>query len=217
VHIGYLRRSCASGSSAFWNSPSNVRTPIHSTNLGRPGRISAKYSQKTGYLHFELWNCGNNVPQIVGNPFAIVAQQFDIRPNPTTGLISSAVYGKDQILCGNVASTEWLVTEFKASGKPAGNPQYYCLTSVFGGGTPFDPSSTQPCQVTPPPPGFSWVLGNSLQSQSITQPAGTVLNISGSLNLNGSQVCTFAQCAGYHTRTGGMGRWIKSGAQNGAQ
>jgi hypothetical protein len=68
--------------------------------------------QKTGYLHFELWNCGNNVPQVVGNPFAIVAQQFDIRPSPTTGLISSAVYGKDQILCGNVASTEWLITEF---------------------------------------------------------------------------------------------------------
>jgi len=36
-----------------------------------------------------LWNCGNNVPQIQGNAFAIVAQQFDMRPNPTTGLIST--------------------------------------------------------------------------------------------------------------------------------
>jgi hypothetical protein len=24
-----------------------------------------------------LWNCGNNIPQVVGNPYAIVAQQFD--------------------------------------------------------------------------------------------------------------------------------------------
>ena len=30
----------------------------------------------------KLWNCGNNVPQVVGNPLAIVAQQFDMRPNP---------------------------------------------------------------------------------------------------------------------------------------
>jgi PAS domain S-box-containing protein len=29
---------------------------------------------------------GNNVPQVVGNPEAIVAQQFDMRANPTTGL-----------------------------------------------------------------------------------------------------------------------------------
>lgn len=62
--------------------------------------------QKTGYLHFELWNCGNNVPQIQGNGLAIVAQQFDMRPNPTTGLISGAIYGNDQILCGNVNSTQ---------------------------------------------------------------------------------------------------------------
>ena len=65
----------------------------------------------------------SSFPQVVGNPFAIVAQQFDIRPNPTTGLISSAVYGKDQILCGNVASTEWLVTEFKSSGQTARQPR----------------------------------------------------------------------------------------------
>ena len=27
-------------------------------------------------MYFELWNCGNNVPQIPGNAFAIVAQRF---------------------------------------------------------------------------------------------------------------------------------------------
>jgi hypothetical protein len=53
------------------------------------------------------WNCGNNVPQVVGNPLAIVAQQFDMRPNPTTGVITGAVYGSNQILCGNVYSTQW--------------------------------------------------------------------------------------------------------------
>lgn len=53
-----------------------------------------------------------------GNGLAIVAQQFDMRPNPTTGLISGAIYGSEQILCGNVNSTQWLVTEYKASNQP---------------------------------------------------------------------------------------------------
>jgi hypothetical protein len=66
---------------------------------------------------------------VQGNALAIVAQQFDMRPNPTTGLISGAIYGSDQILCGNVNSTQWLVTEYKASNQVGGHPQYYCLTS----------------------------------------------------------------------------------------
>ena len=35
----------------------------------------------------------------------MVAQQFDLRPNPTTGLISGFIYDNDQTLCGNVKST----------------------------------------------------------------------------------------------------------------
>jgi hypothetical protein len=50
---------------------------------------------------------GNNVPQVVGNPLAIVSQQFDMRPNLTTGVITGAVYGNNQFLCGNVFSTQW--------------------------------------------------------------------------------------------------------------
>src|ERR1700693_561453 len=32
-----------------------------------------------------------------------------MRPNPTTGVITGAVYGSNQILCGNVFSTQWCV------------------------------------------------------------------------------------------------------------
>jgi|SRR5271157_3424329 len=71
--------------------------------------------QTSAYLHFQLWNCGTNVPQVIGQANAIVAQQFDMRANPVTGLISGNVYGNNQILCGNVQSTQWLVTEYKAS------------------------------------------------------------------------------------------------------
>jgi hypothetical protein len=71
----------------------------------------------------EGWNCGNNVPQVVGNPLAIVTQQIDMRPNPATGIITGAVYGTNQILCGNVFSTQWLCSgindQRSAEGKPA--------------------------------------------------------------------------------------------------
>jgi hypothetical protein len=30
--------------------------------------------------------------------------------NPNTGVISGNIYGQDQIFCGNINSTEWLVT-----------------------------------------------------------------------------------------------------------
>jgi hypothetical protein len=38
--------------------------------------------------NWQLWNYGNNVPPVVGGPEAIVAQQFDMRANPVTGVIS---------------------------------------------------------------------------------------------------------------------------------
>lgn len=40
-----------------------------------------------------------------------------MRPNPSTGVITGAVYGSDQISCGGINSTQWLVTEFKSSGQ----------------------------------------------------------------------------------------------------
>lgn len=134
--------------------------------------------QKTSYLHWQLWNCGNNVPQIIGQPYAMVAQQFDMRANPTTGVISGSVYGNDQIECGNVLSTQWIVTEFKSSGQAGGQPQYYCLTS----GQSFNPATTQVCQVVPPPPGYILQFDNPIQSQTLVQPAGTKMNFVGEMN-----------------------------------
>jgi hypothetical protein len=49
------------------------------------------YCLRPHTLHWQLWNCGNNVPPVVGNPLAIIAPQFDMRPNPTTGGTTGAV------------------------------------------------------------------------------------------------------------------------------
>ena len=103
----------------------------------------------TAYLHFQLWNCGANVPRTSLN--AIVQQQFIICANPSTGLISGNIYGADQIFCGNINSTEWLVTQYKAGNQAGSVPQYYCLNT----GDVFNPATTQPCQLPPLPPGFA--------------------------------------------------------------
>jgi hypothetical protein len=73
--------------------------------------------QTSARLHFQLWNCGNNVPQVVGAPQVVVGAQFDIRANPTTELISGWIYGNNQISCGNVQSSQWLVRSIKTAGK----------------------------------------------------------------------------------------------------
>jgi len=57
-------------------------------------------------LHFELWNCGNNVPQAENNSVTIVAQQFDMQPNPATGVISVSMYGDPQFLFGESNRTQ---------------------------------------------------------------------------------------------------------------
>ena len=58
---------------------------------------------KTGSLHFQLQNCGANIPNTSGGHF-IVQDSFDIRPASLNGPISGPVIGNDQILCSNVAS-----------------------------------------------------------------------------------------------------------------
>jgi len=59
-----------------------------------------------------LQNCGANIPNTSGGKF-IVQDSFDIRPVSLNGPISGSVIGNDQILCGNVLSTFYLVTPMK--------------------------------------------------------------------------------------------------------
>src|SRR6266568_4618682 len=140
--------------------------------------------QTSAYLHFQLWNCGTNVPQIIGNSQAVVAQQFDMRPNPASGLISGVIFGNKQIACGGIQSTQWLVTQYKASNQISGTPQYYVLTSP---GT-FDPSVNQPTNVIPPVPGFITLFANPLQNQTWAQPASTTGFFTGAFDFSGATV-----------------------------
>jgi hypothetical protein len=73
---------------------------------------------RTAYLHFQLVNCGQNIPVVPSQPGVIVQGAFDLRPSPAGTPISGSVLGNDQILCGNVASTYYVLTPMKAPRTP---------------------------------------------------------------------------------------------------
>lgn len=140
--------------------------------------------EKTGFLHFELYNCGTYVPEVLNNPTAIVEQQFDLYPNPTTGLVSGTVYGNNQIYCGNVLSTQWVVTLYKATGQVGAPAANYCLSAPGM----FNPAVNVPCTTTPPLPGFQYVFANPVQSQTWLQPSGTTGYFSGTFDFSQATV-----------------------------
>jgi hypothetical protein len=98
----------------------------------------------------------------------------------------------------NVASTHWLVTQYKQVGIVSGTPQYYCLTS----GTTFNPATAQPCSDPAPPPGFFVVFQNPIQNQHITQPLGTNMTLNGSFVFNQGIFLTPVTVATLPTLTG---------------
>jgi hypothetical protein len=78
----------------------------------------------TAYLSFQLWNCSGQVAEVIGYPAAIVQQQFTLTANPSTGIVSGAIFGNNQKSCGNIQSTEWIVQQYKATNQPSGIAQY---------------------------------------------------------------------------------------------
>src|ERR1700690_1989113 len=62
---------------------------------------------KNAYVHFDLYNCGTNVPTITtGSDTSIAKYSFDLKPNQPDGSIVGTVVGNDNITCGNVQSTQ---------------------------------------------------------------------------------------------------------------
>lgn len=158
----------------------------------------------TGFLHFELQNCGNNYPSLAANPgpsqnpWTIVKTAFDLKPNQSDGSIMGQVLGNDQILCGNVASTYYTVTAMKDAETPVspvgGQPYVICTEAApvgmpcsNPGGAEWNPALQQP-MFQPVPPGFAQVYQNPLNSQTIDQPADTQLNFEGTINFCSANV-----------------------------
>ena len=136
---------------------------------------------KTGYLHFQLENCGANVPNTSSSAF-IVQDSFDIHPTSLNGPINGSVVGNDQIYCGNILSTYYVITPMKDATRPLGPgvPYVMCSNNATMGtcsnGTTlgaFNFNTADPMTSPAPTPGFSLVYENPLNNQTLTQPTGT--------------------------------------------
>jgi hypothetical protein len=165
------------------------------------GGIANAY--RTAYLHFQLVNCGDNIPVIPGQPSVVAQDAFDLYPVTPGSAIVGSILGNDQMTCGNVISTYYVVTPMKDASHPlrGGIPYVICSASATittcgnqaSLGT-FNLVTADPMTQPPPTPGFSQLYENPTNTQTWNQPAGTTGNFIGSFlcsPTDGLGPCTF--------------------------
>jgi hypothetical protein len=144
------------------------------------------------FLRFELWNCGANFPVNTANPLIIVQRRFDLKAN-SAGIVTGQVIPNDQIKCGGVVSTRWMVTPMKDATTPLTETKRFDI--LFANGA-FNPATVQPDISVAPIPGFRLIYSNPSGSQTITQPSGTSLAVVGALDLTKAIVTGITQGGG---------------------
>lgn len=153
-------------------------------------------TSKTGYLHFQLVNCGANVPIDSLSPLVVVQTQFDLRPATIGGSISGVVLSNEEIKCGGVASTQWSITLMKDQTHPLRDALNYVICDVSStrsdcsnvGGGNFDLSTAIPTTTGPVSPGLVPVFKNSTGSQTWLQPPSTTGFFQGNFDFSGATV-----------------------------
>src|SRR6185312_599592 len=125
----------------------------------------------------------------------IVQKRFDLRAN-SAGIVTGQVIPNDQIKCGGVVSTRWMVTPMKDATTPLTETQRFNI--LFANGA-FNPATAQPDTAVPPIPGFQLIFSNPSGNQTITQPTGTTLALVGNVDF------TNATVTGLTTGGGGSG------------
>ena len=142
--------------------------------------INAQLTDGTGtyapssFIHFDLQNCGENFPFVTSGSLTPVRTSFDLKPNPTTGLVTGQVLANDAVLCGGIASTFYQITMMKDQFNAYAPAQPYELAT----NETWTPN-LQPMTQPPPTPGFVQIFGNPTGTQSLTQPSGTSMKFVG--------------------------------------
>jgi hypothetical protein len=124
----------------------------------------------------------------------VVTSNFDLHPNQVNGSIMGNVIGNDNILCGNVQSTQWIITPMISAGVPYGpslryvicdggipTGESFCSNNTFGTASL---ASMQQTTQTPPSPGFNFIYANPIAGQNVSQPSNTILNFFGAYAFN---------------------------------
>lgn len=160
----------------------NVQVTAHLTDpSGSPASVS--------FVRFELANCGFNVPAVPTSPLSVVWKHLDIKPDKTTGIATGTIFGNDEILCGGSQSSLYHVTAFSDTNTAlAGDKDYLILASLGS----WEFAQAQPYTGNRPPPGFQSIFANPVANQSIVQPSGTTLSITGNFDLTNANVIGFA-------------------------
>ena len=128
--------------------------------------VQASPSSNT-FVRFELFNYGNNVPQVVGS-FSLVPPFIDLYPN-SSGIISGNIQGNDTI---TPANTYYHMTFYNKGVK-----YYSCDVSITGSSVNLNNSSCM--NVTPSPaPNYSGPVPVTLGSASCAPP-DAIQSISG--------------------------------------
>ena len=157
-------------------------------NLTLPTGAPANYA----FLEFDLKNCGYNVPVVPGNPGAMVVTSVRF----TKSQLPAAIFGNNEITCGNVYSTLWHVTAYTDTNTPiAGDFDYAICSSAYPvpsycpstSGT-WELENSQPFSGNPPPPGWNMLYGNPTQNQTDKQPTGTIGYFLGTFDFSGATV-----------------------------
>jgi hypothetical protein len=134
---------------------------------------------RTAYLHFQLVNCGDNTPVMPGTTNGIVQDSFDLHPSTPGSAIVGQIVGNDQITCGNVVSSYYVLTPMKDASHPLRDGEPFVICSAAATITTcgnqaslgtFNIITADPMQQPPPVPGYVEIYGNPTNDQTINQP-----------------------------------------------
>ena len=134
---------------------------------------------RTAYLHFQLVNCGDNTPIMPGTSNAVVQDSFDLHPATPGSAIVGQIVGNDQITCGNVVSSYYVLTPMKDASHPLRDGEPFVICSAAATLTTcgnqaslgtFNLITADPMQQPPPIPGYVEIYGNPTNDQTINQP-----------------------------------------------
>lgn len=134
---------------------------------------------RTAYLHFQLVNCGDNTPIMPGTTNGIVQDSFDLHPSTPGSAIVGQIVGNDQITCGNVVSSYYVLTPMKDASHPLRDGEPFVICSAAATITTcgnqaslgtFNIITADPMQQPPPVPGYVEIYGNPTNDQTINQP-----------------------------------------------